>query len=65
MKLNKQTSEAETRCSCLPKAQVEDNLINGVNPLGLEGNQCYQVPAEIINNLHGPNGIKQIENKLL
>ena len=58
-------TEAETKCSCLQRTQVEDNLINGVNPLGLEGNQCYQVPAEIINNLHGPNGIKQIENKLL
>ena len=65
MKLNKQTSEAETRCSCLQRRDVEEDLMNGVNPLGLVSNQCYQVPTEIINNLHGPNGIKQIENKLL
>ena len=55
MKFNKQTSEAETRCSCLPKAQVEENLINGVNPLGLESQECFQVPLEIA-HLHNMNG---------
>ena len=33
--------------------------MNGVNPLGLlNSQQCYQVPAEVINNLHGRNGIE-------
>ena len=63
--LHFKAAEAETECSCLPQRQVEEDLMNGVNPLGLVSNQCYQVPTEIINNLHGPNGIKQIENKLL
>ena len=32
--------------------------MNGVNPLGLGSEQCYQVPADVINNLHGRNGIR-------
>ena len=33
--------------------------MNGVNPLGLASDQCYQVPADVINSLNGRNGIKQ------
>ena len=50
-------TEAETKCSCLPRTQVEDNLINGVNPLGLNSKQCYQVPSDMI-YLNTKNGIK-------
>ena len=53
-------TEAETKCSCLPRTQVEDNLINGVNPLGLNSNQCYQVPSDMI-YLNTKNGIKIFE----
>ena len=49
-------TEAETKCSCLPRTQVEDNLINGVNPLGLNSKQCYQVPSDMI-YLNTKNGI--------
>ena len=59
--LHFEVAEVEPECSCLQTRVVEDDLMNGVNPLGLVSNQCYQVPTEIINNLHGPNGIKQIE----
>ena len=38
--------------------------MNGVNPLGLGSEQCYQVPADVINNLHGRNGIKHTEISL-
>ena len=51
--------EAEAECSCLPQRQVEDDLMNGVNPLGLVSQQCYQVSTEIIDNLHTPKGIIQ------
>ena len=50
-------TEAETKCSCLQRTQVEDNLINGVNPLGLNSKQCYQVPSDMI-YLNTKNGIK-------
>ena len=49
-------TEAETKCSCLQRTQVEDNLINGVNPLGLNSKQCYQVPSDMI-YLNTKNGI--------
>ena len=54
-------TEAETKCSCLPRTQVEDNLINGVNPLGLNSKQCYQVPSDMI-YLNTKNGIKRYKS---
>ena len=41
-------TEAETKCSCLPRTQVEDNLVQGVNPLGVDSGHCYQVPSDMI-----------------
>ena len=50
-------TEAEIECSCLPRRQVEEDLINGVNPLGLLSKQCYQVSSDMIyllkNGIHG------------
>ena len=43
----RQLSEAETECSCLQRTQVEDNLINGINPLGRDSKQCYQVSSDM------------------
>ena len=39
----------------LQRTVVEDNVINGVNPLGLESQECFQVPTEIV-HLHNMNG---------
>jgi len=33
--------EAGTECSCMQRTQVEDNLINGINPIRRDSNQCY------------------------
>ena len=41
-------TEAEIECSCLPKTQVEDNLMNGINPLGRNSKQCFQVSTDMI-----------------
>ena len=57
-------TEAETKCSCLPRTQVEDNLINGVNPLGLNSKQCYQVPSDMI-YLNTKNGITIFKSILM
>ena len=40
--------EAEIECSCLQRTQVEDNLINGINPLGRDSKQCYQLSSDMI-----------------
>ena len=48
--------EAEIECSCLQRTQVEDNLINGINPLGRDSKQCFQVSSDLI--YHYKNGIK-------
>ena len=41
---------------------MEDNLVNGVNPLGRDTQQCYQVPTDMIYlyNKKGTNSIKRI-----
>ena len=49
-------TEAEIECSCLQRTQVEDNLINGINPLGRDSKQCFQVSSDMINLYK--NGIK-------
>ena len=41
-------TEAEIECSCLQRRQVEEDLINGVSPLGLLSKQCYQVSSDMI-----------------
>ena len=51
-----QTNIAEAECSCLQSTQVVEDLINGVNPLGLGDDQCYQVPSDMIYLLN-KNGI--------
>ena len=48
------------QCSCLPIRLVEDDLIKGVSPLGLDSQQCYQVPSDMIYNLHNRNGSREI-----
>ena len=53
--LHFEVAEAETECSCLQQRQVEDDLMNGVNPLGLVSNQCYQVSSDIA-HLYNKNG---------
>ena len=53
--LHFKAAEAETECSCLPQRQVEDDLMNGVNPLGLVSQQCYQVSSDIA-LLYNKNG---------
>ena len=50
-----QEVDTETECSCLPQRQVEDDLRNGVNPLGLVSQQCYQVSSDIA-LLYNKNG---------
>ena len=50
-----QEVDTETECSCLPQRQVEDDLMNGVNPLGLVSQQCYQVSSDIA-HLYNKNG---------
>ena len=43
---------------------MEDNLINGVNPLGLNSKQCYQVPSDMI-YLNTKNGITTFKSILI
>ena len=43
-------------CSCLQRTQVEENLVDGVNPLGRDSRQCFQVPSEMIFNLQHSQG---------
>ena len=40
--------EAGTECSCMQRTQVEDNLINEINPLRRDSNQCYQLSSDMI-----------------
>ena len=53
--LLKYVKVSEPECSCLQTRVVEQDLIDGVNPLGLSSTQCYQVPADIA-LLHNKNG---------
>ena len=53
--LHFKAAEAETECSCLQTRVVEEDLMNGVNPLGLVSNQCYQVSSDIA-HLYNKNG---------
>ena len=53
-------TEAEIECSCLQRTQVEDNLINGINPLGRDSKQCFQVSSDLI--FLYKNGIKPPKN---
>ena len=56
-----EVAEAETECSCLQTRVVEDDLMNGVNPLGLVSNQCYQVSSDIA-HLYNNNGAIEANN---
>ena len=48
--------EEEEECSCLPRRLIEEDLRSGVNPLGLESEECVQLPSDIIyNNLPNIN----------
>ena len=52
----KDEDEEEEECSCLQRTQVEENLLDGVNPLGRDSRQCFQVPSEMIFNLQHSQG---------
>ena len=52
----KEETETEVRCSCLPRRLIEDDLMSGVSPLGLDSKECVQVPADIIYNLKHLDG---------
>ena len=57
-----EVAHTEAECSCLPRTQVEDNLVQGVNPLGVDSGHCYQVPSDMIykNVRNGICSIKMI-----
>ena len=38
----------EIQCACLQTRVVEQDLLDGVNPLGLRSKDCYQVPSEMV-----------------
>ena len=40
--------EGEAQCSCLPRTEVENNLINGINPLGGGSKLCYQISSDLV-----------------
>ena len=44
-------------CTCLPSRIVEDDLTSGLSPLGLDSEQCVQVPSDLVYNLHNLNGL--------
>ena len=48
--------EEKEECSCLQRTLVEENLLDGVNPLGRDSRQCFQVPSEMIFNLQHSQG---------
>ena len=56
-----QVSDSETECTCLSRRQVEEDLSNGVNPLGLDSKQCYQVPSDMFHLYKDKNGSKYKE----
>ena len=41
----------------LPSRIVEDDLTSGLSPLGLDSEQCVQVPSDLVYNLHNLNGL--------
>ena len=43
-----EASEEEAECSCQQKLVVEEAMQRGVSPLGLNSQQCFQVPAEMV-----------------
>ena len=47
----------EVECTCLPRRIVEDDLTSGLSPLGLDSEQCVQVPSDLVYNLHNLNGL--------
>ena len=54
-------TEAETECGCLNRRQLEEDLKRGVNPLGQDSKQCYQISSDMINLLkNGKYKISQI-----
>ena len=53
---DEEEEEEKEECSCLQRTQVEENLVDGVNPLGRDSRQCFQVPSEMIFNLQHSHG---------
>ena len=45
-----EASEEEAECSCQQKLVVEEAMQRGVSPLGINSQQCFQVPAEMVAN---------------
>ena len=43
-----EVAEDEVECKCLQRRPVEEDLLNGVNPLGRGTQQCFQVPTDMI-----------------
>ena len=48
--VREEEEEEEEECSCLPRRLIEEDLRSGVNPLGLESEDCVQLPSDIIYN---------------
>ena len=55
---------SEIQFACLPTRVVEQDLLDGVNPLGLRSKDCFQVPSEMVYLVKksGKNMKKKMDN---